>query len=84
MIYKNTDTLCYYNKLKNHKNILFITNSPVKSILNPNITDDCIDFSIDEELLNNLFLQGFKEMNDYSNKSLDLALDDISSNFQDI
>jgi predicted acylesterase/phospholipase RssA len=84
MVYKNTDTLCYYNKLKNHKNILFITDSPVKSILNPNITDDYIDFSIDEELLNNLFLQGFKEMNDYSNNNLDLALDDKSSNFQDI
>jgi NTE family protein len=84
MIYNNTDTLCYYNKLKNHKNIIFIKNSPVRSILNPNITDDYIDFSINEELLNNLYLQGFKEMNDYSNKSLDLAFEERSSNFQDI
>lgn len=84
MIYNNTDTLCYYNKIKDHKNILFITNSPVKSILNSKITDDCIDLAIDEELLNNLFLQGFKEMNDYSNKSLDLAFEERSSNFQEI
>lgn len=84
MVYNNTDTLCYYNKIKNHKNIIFISNSAVKSILNPNITDDYIDFAIDEHLLHNLYLQGFKEMNDYSNKSLDLALEDISSNFQEI
>ena len=84
MVYNNTDTLCYYNKLKKHKNILFISNSPLKSILKSNITDECIDLSISEEVLNNLFLQGFKEMNDYSNKSLDLAFDDKSSNFQDI
>ncbi len=84
MIYNNTDALCYYNKIKNHKNILFITNSPVKSILNANITDQFIDFELDEELINNLFLQGFKEMNDYSNNSLDLAFEERSSNFQDI
>ena len=84
MIYNNTDALCYYNKIKNHKNILFITNSPVKSILNANITDEFIDFELDEELINNLFLQGFKEMNDYSNNSLDLAFEERSSNFQDI
>lgn len=84
MIYNNTDSLCYYNKIKKHKNILFINNSPVKSILESNITDEYIDFAIDEELLNNLFLQGFKEMHDYSNKSRDLAFDDRSSNFQDI
>ena len=84
MIYNNTDALCYYNKIKNHKNILFISNSPIKSILESKITDECIDLEIDEELLNNLFLQGFKEMNDYSNKSRDLAFDEISSNFQEI
>jgi len=84
IMYNNTDTLCYYNKIKNHKNILYISNSPVKSILNPNITDDYIDFAVNEEILNNLFLQGFKEMNDYSNKSLDLAFEERSSNFQDI
>jgi len=84
MIYNNTDTLCYYNKIKNHKNILYINNSPVKSILNSNITDEFIDFAIDEELINNLFLQGFKEMNDYSNNNRDLAFDDRSSNFQEI
>lgn len=84
IMYNNTDTLCYYNKINNHKNILFISNSPAKSILNPNITDDYIDFAIDEDILNNLYLQGFKEMNDYSNKSLDFAFDERSSNFQDI
>lgn len=84
MVYNNTDTLCYYNKINKHKNIIFITDTPVKSILNPNITDDYIDYALDEEILNNLYLQGFKEMNDYSNKSLDLALDESSSIFQDI
>jgi predicted acylesterase/phospholipase RssA len=84
IMYNNTDTLCYYNKIKNHKNIIYINNSPAKSILNPNITDDFVDFSLDEEVLNNLYLQGFKAMNDYSNNNRDLAFDERSSNFQDI
>jgi len=84
IIYNNTDTLCYYDKIKKHKNILYISNSPVKSILKANITEDYIDFAIDEELLNNLYLQGYKEMNDYSNNNFDLAVEDKSSNFQDI
>lgn len=84
ILYNNTDTLCYFNKIKNHKNILFIENSPAKSILKANITDEYIDFAINEEILNNLYLQGFKAMNDYSNNNLDLALDVKSSNFHDI
>lgn len=84
IFYNNTDKLCYYDKLMNHKNILYISKIPIKNVMNPEITDEYIDYSIDEETLNNLYLQGFKEMNDYFNKSLDLALDDKSSNFQDI
>lgn len=67
IIYNNTYKLCYYNKITSHPNFLIIKNSPIRSIFNPNINDDCIDFSLTEEDINNLFLQGFKELNDYMN-----------------
>jgi len=77
IIYNNTYKLCYYNKITSHPNFLIIKNSPIRSIFNPNINDDCIDFSLTEEDINNLFLQGFKELNDYmnnySNNNRDLA-----------
>lgn len=78
MMYCNTDSLCYYDKIIKHKNMLLITPPPVKSVMEPIITDEYMDYKIDEETLNNLFLQGFKEMSDYSNKSLDLAVEDRS------
>ena len=78
MMYCNTDSLCYYDKILKHKNMLLITPPPIKSVMEPIITDEYMDFKIDEDALNNLFLQGFKEMSDYSNKSLDLEVEDRS------
>ncbi len=78
MIYGNTDSLCYYDKILKHKNMLLITPPPIKSVIEPFITDEYMDYKIDEDTLNILFLQGFKEMSDYSNKSLDLAVEDRS------
>lgn len=89
IFYNNTYKLCYYNKIKNYEKFLIIKKSPIRSIFNPNITENgYIDFTLSEEDINNLFLQGFKELNDYmnnySNSNLDLALCDKSSNFQEI
>jgi len=67
IFYNNTYKLCYYNKITCHPNFLIINNSPIRSIFNPVINDNCIDFSLNEEDINNLFLQGFKELNDYMN-----------------
>lgn len=67
IFYNNTYKLCYYNKITCHPNFLIINNSPIRSIFNPVVNDNCIDFSLNEEDINNLFLQGFKELNDYMN-----------------
>jgi len=90
IVYNNTYKLCYYNKITSYDNFLIIDNSPIRSIFNPIINDDCIDFSLNEDDINNLFLQGFKELNDYMNKfnysnsNLDLTFCERSSTFQDI
>jgi len=69
IFYNNTYKLCYYNKITCYPNFLIIKNSPIRSIFNPDIDENnnCIDFSLKEEDINNLFLQGFKELNDYMN-----------------
>lgn len=90
--YNNTYKLCYYNKINSYNDFLIIKSSPIKSIFKPNINEEegYIDFSLKEEDINNLFLQGFKEINDYMNKynycnsNVDLVLCDKSSNFQEI
>lgn len=68
IFYNNTYKLCYYNKFSSYPNFLIIKNSPIRSIFNPKINNDnSIDFSLTEDEINNLFLQGFKEINDYMN-----------------
>jgi len=92
IFYNNTYKLCYYNKITSYNEFLIISNSPIKSIFDPNINDEkgFIDFTLNEEDINNLFLQGFKEINDYMNKfnycnsNLDFVFCDKSSNFHDI
>ncbi len=71
IFYNNTYKLCYYNKFSSHSNFLIIKNSPIRSIFDPNINENesYIDFSLNETDINNLFLQGFKEINDYMNES---------------
>ena len=71
IFYNNTYKLCYYNKFSSHSNFLIIKNSPIRSIFDPNINENenYIDFSLSETDINNLFLQGFKEINDYMNES---------------
>ncbi len=69
IFYNNTYKLSYYNKFSSYPNFLIIKNSPIRSIFNPKINEDesTIDFSLTHEEINNLFLQGFKEINDYMN-----------------
>ena len=67
----------------NDKDFLVIKSSPIKnSLFTPNFEDDNFNFKIDENTINDLFLQGFKViqdyMNNYSNNNVDLALGDIS------
>jgi len=83
IFYRNTDILCNHNIILSDKDHLVITSSPLKSsMFTPNFEDDNINFKIDEKIINDLFLQGFKViqdyMNNYSNNNVDLALGDIS------
>jgi predicted acylesterase/phospholipase RssA len=82
IFYKNTDILCNYNKMIIYDDFLIIKSSPIGSIFKPIIDDDNIKFNINKKIIDDLFLQGFKELHDYmnnhSNNNLDLALDDIS------
>ena len=70
VIYNNTYKLCYYNKITSYNDVLIIKDSPIKSIFSLKINEDenYIDLSLTEDEINNLFLQGFKELNDYMNK----------------
>lgn len=67
LVHLNTNKLCYTDKIQSHPNFLIIKNSPIRSIFNLNINDDCIDFSLTDDDINNSILQGFKAMNDYMN-----------------
>ena len=67
LVHLNTNKLCYTDKIQSHPSFLIIKNSPIRSIFNLNINDDCIDFSLTDDDINNSILQGFKAMNDYMN-----------------
>jgi len=86
MFYNNTYKLCYYNKFSNYPNFLIIKNSPIRSIFDPiiNENENCIDFSISEDDINNLFLQGFKEINDYMNLYNKEKEENYSNNNRDL
>jgi NTE family protein len=81
ILYNNTTKLCFYNKILK-ADFLLIKSYVVKSIFDIDITDDYIDLSISKEIIDNLILQGYKEINDYminyDNNNLDLNLDDKS------
>lgn len=84
IFYINTYRYAYKNRIDNFEDGLIIKTSPIRSIFTPQIEDSCIKLSLSKEELNNLFLQGFKELHDYFNNSnLDLCLCDKSSNFQE-
>ncbi len=65
ILYKTTDKYTHYDKIKKHPDCLIITDTQIKSIFAPNITDEYIDLSIERKLIDNLFLQGFKHLHDY-------------------
>ena len=68
ILYKNTDVLCNYNKIINAKNAIVIKTSPVGSIFKLSFINDTINLKIDENIINDLFLQGFKVIHDYMEK----------------
>jgi len=69
LMHVNTYKYCFSEKISNHPNVLIIKNSPIRSILKPKIEDNYIDIGLTDDEINNLILQGFKEMNDYYNNN---------------
>jgi predicted acylesterase/phospholipase RssA len=64
----NTFKLSYLNKLNNLDNILLIDVNNIKCICNYDNVNDCIDFSLSDQDINNLCLIGFKSIHDYMNE----------------
>ena len=92
-VINSTYKYSYKNRIKSLEDTLIINKSPIRSIFTPEIKNDCIKLYLNKDDINNLFLQGFKEINDYinirnycysNNSNLDLCFCDKSSNFQEI
>lgn len=65
IIYSNSLQASYILKLSQFKNPLIIHESPFKSFYNIEITEEYIKFNITEDDIQNLILQGFKDMCEY-------------------
>jgi len=68
---ENTFKLCYLNKINNFKDILIVDTNNIKNIYNYDFDNNCIDISLTETELNNLFLTGYKAIHDYMNNHLE-------------
>ena len=65
IIYSNSLHNCYISKIPEFKNPLIINESPFKSFYNLEYTDTDICFNIHEDDIENLILQGFKDISNY-------------------
>jgi predicted acylesterase/phospholipase RssA len=84
LIYLNSNKLVYLNKINEFKDPLIISKSPINSIYEPNIDNECIDIGISDENINNLLLQGFTEMNEYMkkhNEQKEINLEDYETTY---
>jgi len=65
IIYSNSLHCSYISKLPNFKNPLLISDSPFTSFYNIKISDDSIAFNIKDDDVQNLILQGFRDISNY-------------------
>ena len=65
--YMNNFKLCYSNKLKEFGDILYIDASHVKCLCAFNNNENCLDFTLTEAELNDIYLIGYKAIHDYMN-----------------
>lgn len=72
IIYSNSLHSSYISKLPTFKNPLIINNSPFSSFYNIKLTDDDISFNIKDEDIENLILQGFRDISNYM-KQFDIS-----------
>jgi predicted acylesterase/phospholipase RssA len=64
----NTFKLSYLNKLDNLDDILLIDVNNIKCVCSYDNINNCIDFSLSEEDINNLLFFGYKAIHDYMNE----------------
>lgn len=64
----NTFKLCYLNKIENFEDILIVDVNNIKCVCSYDNINNCIDFSLSEQEINNLFIIGYKAIHDYMNK----------------
>jgi NTE family protein len=65
IIYSNSLHSSYISKLPNFKNPLLISDSPFTSFYNIKVSDDSIAFNIKDDDIQNLILQGFRDISNY-------------------
>ena len=65
IIYSNSLHCSYISKLPNFKNPLLISDSPFTSFYNIKVTDDSFAFNIKDDDIENLILQGFRDISNY-------------------
>jgi hypothetical protein len=69
----NNYKLCYLNKLKEFDDVLIIKTNSSKNLFIYNREENCLDFSLKENELNNLYLIGYKAINDYMNSKNEIV-----------
>ncbi len=65
IIYSNSLNSCYISKIPKFKNPLIINESLFKSFYNLKINENDINFNIHDDDIENLILQGFRDINNY-------------------
>lgn len=66
--HKNNYTLCYLNKINEFGDVLLIDTHHSKSLCVYNHEENCLDFTMNEDELNGLYLIGYKAISDYMDK----------------
>lgn len=66
--HKNNYTLCYLNKIDEFGDVLLIDTHHSKSLCVYNHEENCLDFTMNEDELNGLYLIGYKAISDYMDK----------------
>lgn len=68
----NNYKLCYKNKIDDFGDVLLIDTKHHKNLFIYNREENCLDFTLNEDEVNSLYLLGYKAISDYMNKYNDI------------
>lgn len=68
----NNYKLCYKNKIDDFGDVLLIDTKNHKNLFTYNREENCLDFTLNEDEVNSLYLLGYKAISDYMNKYNDI------------